>query len=71
MKTIATILLLIWNIGMISLILLPFTKLTFIEWLTLSVIIGAFYTKYFVDNQNLQNKIFELKELIEKQNKQL
>lgn len=69
MKTIATILLLIWNIGMISLILLPFTKLTFIEGLTLSVIIGAFYTKYFVDNQNLQNKIFELKELIEKQSK--
>lgn len=67
MKTLATVLLLVWNIGMISLILLPFTKLTFIEWQTLSVIIGAFYTKYFVDNQNLQNKIFELKELIEKQ----
>lgn len=69
MKTLATVLLLIWNIGMIYLILLPFTKLTFIEGLTLSVIIGAFYTKYFVDNQNLQNKIFELKELIEKQSK--
>ena len=69
MKTIATISLLIWNIGMISLTLLPFTKLTLIEGLTLSVIIGAFYTKYFVDNQNLQNKIFELKDLIEKQSK--
>lgn len=64
MKNVLNFLLFIGNAGFISLILLTFTKLTFNEWFSLSILIAYFHTKSIIDKQDLENKIFELKELI-------
>ncbi len=65
MKNFLYILMFIGNVGFISLLLLSF-RLNFNEWFGTSLIIGYFYTKNIIDKQDLENKIFELKELIEK-----
>ncbi len=52
-------------IGMISLILLPF-RLTFNEWFGISCLLGYFYAKSVINKTDLENKIFELKGLLEK-----
>lgn len=65
MKNVLNFLLFIGNVGFVSLILLPFTKLTFNEGFSLSILIAYFHTKSVINKQGLENKIFELKELIE------
>lgn len=65
MKIFLNILLLAGNTCFISIILIPI-KLSFNEWFTASCILGGFYTKMQIDKIDLENKIFELKELIKK-----
>lgn len=67
MRNFLDLLLFIWNTGFTCIMLLPFTKLTFNEWLSASIIIAYFYTKSIIDKQDLENKLFELKQLIENQ----
>lgn len=58
-------LLFIGNVGFACLILLPFSQLTFNEWLSASIIVAHFQTKSIIDKEELHNKIFELKQLLE------
>lgn len=65
MKNFLNFLLFIGNVGFTCLILLPFSQLTFNEWLSASIIVAYFYTKSIINKEDLENKIFELKQLLE------
>ena len=67
MKIFLNVLMLIWFIGYASLMLLPF-NLNFNEWLSASCILGGLITKLQIDRTELENKIFELKELLKDKN---
>lgn len=54
--------------GIVGLVLIPLKLDTYLH-LLISVFVGIIYAKNIIDNQDLDNKIFELKELIEKQSK--
>lgn len=67
MKTFLNILLLVGNSGFISLLLLKF-RLSFDEWLIISFLLGGLYTRLQIDKADLENKIFEIKELLKNKN---
>jgi len=66
MERVFNILFVIGNIGFISLMLLPLNRLNFSEWFALSVILGCYHSKNVIDKTELENKIFEIKELLKK-----
>ena len=63
MKNIVHFLLFVGNAGFMCLLLLPF-RLTFQEWFATSLILAYFHTKSIINKQDLENQIFELKELV-------
>lgn len=66
-NTIVKILFFVGNLFLIGLTLLQF-RLTVNEWLATSVLIAYFYTRIIINEIDLENKISEIKDLLNKLN---
>lgn len=66
MRDIVDLFLFIGNVGFLCLILLPIERLTSFESFVISLLVGYFHTKNIINNAELKNDIFELKEMLKK-----
>lgn len=66
MRTLINFLFFVGNLIFILFIFAQLERLNFMEWITLSITVSYFHTKNILDKTDLENKIFELKELIKK-----
>jgi len=69
-ETFWNLLLFMGNFGFIFLMILPL-NLSFNKHLIITTLFGMIYTKLQVNQTNLENKIFELKEIIEKKDENI